>query len=447
MALNASIFGNMLNAPKSPEEYAAERENLLAARQTNVLKRQKADEYTKGIERQNQLLTLLSGGADSSALRKAGYLDEASAWEKNNAAVSKDRAAADEHSFNLAQKRYDTYRKAAASRYNDPNLSKQSVLGDIEQMKGMGILTPELADHLASQLPEDPMELRKVVKDAAMSQLNGEQLLTAFGPKPEKFDSGGQIITRDMNPNSPTYGQNTGGAPIVKVATPGDLIRQWNNIRSNARMSANAGGGAGGVANAGGAPAKPAKPLPVAALKMQQDSLDAIGTAGGINADLGAVLQQVESGSLQLGPVKNAVGSVRNTLGVSNENSQNLATFKATLEKLRNDSLRLNKGVQTDGDAQRAWNELLSNINDPGVVAKRLKEIRSLNSRAIELHNDNLGNIRSNYGAQPIDTTKRATQKPAIESAVKRINSDEEYNALPSGATFIAPDGKTRRKP
>lgn len=220
-----------------------------------------------------------------------------------------------------------------------------------------------------------------------------------------------------------------------------------NNIRSNKRMSANAGGGAGGLANAGGAPAKPAKPLPVAALKMQQDSLDAIGTAGGINADLGAVLQQVESGSLQLGPVKNAVGSVRNTLGVSNENSQNLATFKATLEKLRNDSLRLNKGVQTDGDAQRAWNELLSNINDPGVVAKRLKEIRSLNSRAIELHNDNLGNIRSNYGAQPIDTTKRATQKPAIESAVKRINSDEEYNALPSGATFIAPDGKTRRKP
>jgi len=244
--LNASIFGNMLNAPKSPEEYAAERENLLAARQTNVLNKQKADEYTKGIARQGELRNLLAGGANADVLRKSGFLDEASAWEKNNAAVSKDRAAADEHSFNLAQKRYDTYRKAAASRYNDPNLSKQSVLGDIEQMKVMGVLTPELADHLASQLPEDPVQLREVVKAAAMSQLNGEQLLTAFGPKPEKFDNGGQIITRDMNPNSPTYGQNTGGAPIVKVATPGDLIRQGNNIRSNERMIGN--GGGGGVA-------------------------------------------------------------------------------------------------------------------------------------------------------------------------------------------------------
>jgi hypothetical protein len=30
---------------------------------------------------------------------------------------------------------------------------------------------------------------------------------------------------------------------------------------------------------------------------------------------------------------------------------------------------------------------------------------------------------------------------------VKRIASDAEYNALPSGATFVGPDGKQRRKP
>lgn len=225
MALNASIFGNMLNAPKSPEEYAAERENLAATRSTNMLNQAKVGEYQAGIKRQGELRNLLAGGADAGALRKAGFLEEAGSWDKNNAAVAKDRAAADEHSFNLAQKRYDTYRKAAASRYNDPNLSKQSVIGDIEQMKGMGVLSPELADHLASQLPDDPMQLRDVVKAAAMSQLNGEQLLTAFGPKPEKFDNGGQIITRDMNPNSPTYGQNTGGAPITKVVSPDSQLQ------------------------------------------------------------------------------------------------------------------------------------------------------------------------------------------------------------------------------
>lgn len=92
--LNASIFGNMLNAPKSPEEYAAERENLLAARQTNVLNKQKADEYTKGIARQGELRNLLAGGADSSALRQAGFLDEASNWDKNAAEAGLKRSQA-----------------------------------------------------------------------------------------------------------------------------------------------------------------------------------------------------------------------------------------------------------------------------------------------------------------------------------------------------------------
>jgi hypothetical protein len=240
MPLNASIFGNLLNAPKSPEEYALERQQAESGALTNALNRQKVDEYTKGIERQNQLRTLLSGGADSSALRQAGFLDEASNLDKSAAAVAKDRSSADESAFKLASQRYDVYRKTAASRYNDPNLSKQSVIGDIQQMKAMGVLTPELADHLASQLPDDPVQLREVVKSAAMSQLNGEQLLTAFAPKPEKFDSGGQIIARDMNPNSPTYGQNTGGAPIVKVQSPDSRASIAATIRGQDKADARA---------------------------------------------------------------------------------------------------------------------------------------------------------------------------------------------------------------
>ena len=42
------------------------------------------------------------------------------------------------------------------------------------------------------------------------------------------------------------------------------------------------------------------------------------------------------------------------------------------------------------------------------------------------------------------------TQLPppgADQGGAKRINGDADYDALPSGATFIGPDGKTRRKP
>ena len=419
MALNASIFGNMLNAPKSPEEYLAERQNLQASKLANALNQQKADEYTKGIARQGELRNLLAGGADAGALRLAGFLGEAADWDKNAALVAKDKAAAAKDTNDANLKTWQAYRDQSSMIRNPQEAVAWITRGYNDPIIGPFLQRFGSLEEGVSRIPQDPAGF--------------EQWRMGVGSNVDKMAE--HAMKQQEFGETVRHNKSTEG------------IQERNNIRSNERMIGNGRGGVGGDAPSGGVSAKPSKPLPVGALKMQQDSLDAIGTAGGINADLGAVLQQIESGALQLGPVKNAVGSVRNTLGVSNENSQNLATFKATLEKLRNDSLRLNKGVQTDGDAQRAWNELLSNINDLGVVAKRLKDIISINSRAIELHNDNLGNIRSNYGAQPIDTTKRATQKPAIESAVKRINSDDEYNALPSGATFIAPDGKTRRKP
>lgn len=157
-----------------------------------------------------------------------------------------------------------------------------------------------------------------------------------------------------------------------------------------------------------------ARALPASALRMQQEELDAIGTASSINADLGAVANQIKDGKLQLGPVNNIVGAGRNMLGMSNESSRNLATFQSTLERLRNESLRLNKGVQTDGDAQRAWNELLQNINDPKVVRQRLEEIQKINERAAGIRRMNVDAIRNNFNAGPLDTSGYSSQSSAI---------------------------------
>lgn len=158
----------------------------------------------------------------------------------------------------------------------------------------------------------------------------------------------------------------------------------------------------------------PPKPMPAAALKMRQDAVDAIGTASTMSADLGALAAQIEDGGLSLGPVDNLISEGRNYVGRSSENSRNYQSFKATLERLRNESLRLNKGVQTDGDAQRAWNELLTNINDPQGVAQRLREIDAINRRAIELQQFNLDLIEQNYGRQPTDTAPLRSQPAAV---------------------------------
>lgn len=162
------------------------------------------------------------------------------------------------------------------------------------------------------------------------------------------------------------------------------------------------------------AAAPPAKPMPTSALKMQQEELDTIGAASGIQSDLAAFDKQIEDKKLNLGVVSNLINQGRNLAGMSTEQSRNLNSFKATLEKLRNDSLRLNKGVQTDGDAQRAWNELITNINDPKVVRQRIAEIRALNDRAVQLRRLNVDTIRNNFGQAPLDVSDRTNLPTAV---------------------------------
>ncbi len=59
---------------------------------------------------------------------------------------------------------------------------------------------------------------------------------------------------------------------------------------------------------------------------------------------------------------------------------------------------------------------------------------------------NSLGRGRLGTGAAPSGASAPAGAAPA-GGAPKQIASDADYNALPSGTTFIGPDGKTRRKP
>lgn len=153
----------------------------------------------------------------------------------------------------------------------------------------------------------------------------------------------------------------------------------------------------GGPADPANKPQAADKPIPVGALRLQLDATEALSVAEGLDDQLNKYATMIGSGTLDLGPVDNVVSAARNWAGASSDNSRNYADFRANLEKMRNDSLRLNKGVQTEGDAQRAWNELVASINDPATVVQRLKTIRELNRRAIQLQQDKLRAIEQNY--------------------------------------------------
>lgn len=162
------------------------------------------------------------------------------------------------------------------------------------------------------------------------------------------------------------------------------------------------------------------KPLPVGALKLSVEAQDAADTAAGINERLTNVEKRIADGKLSFGPLKNAVNSGLNMAGMSTEESRNFSSFKSDLEKMRNDSLRLNKGVQTDGDAQRAWNELMQNINDTALVKQRLAEIKQINERAKNLQLMEVDTINRNYGRTSEAAPSKVPARSNVDDLLKK---------------------------
>lgn len=166
------------------------------------------------------------------------------------------------------------------------------------------------------------------------------------------------------------------------------------------------------------------KPVPPTVIKSYNADRESIGQVNTINSELSRYSDQITAGKLDLGVMSNTVDAALNLSGRSTENSRNYASFRAGLERLRNDSLRLNTGVQTDGDADRAWKELIANINDRDVVNQRLKEIQRINLRGAALKEANLAIWVSQYpGLVP-------KQKPADISK----KSDDDLWAIANGS-------------
>jgi len=139
-------------------------------------------------------------------------------------------------------------------------------------------------------------------------------------------------------------------------------------------------------------------PIPTPALQDINNESETVNSVSSLNDRLKDYKSMLEDGRLDLGPAQNIISSSRNFLGESNQNSVNYGNFRADLERLRNESLRLNKGVQTEGDSQRAWNELMGSLNDSKMVASRLENIMNINNQAVSAKKSSIGRTYENYG-------------------------------------------------
>lgn len=238
----------------------------------------------------------------------------------------------------------------------------------------------------------------------AASMMAEATKMRTLGPDAALY-RGTELVATNKKPTKTTW-QDFGGYK-QRVTEQGDLVgeRVPKTESPDAMLWSQHGKGNGS-----------GKQLPAQALKLQQQELDELSAASSINADLGVLKNTVETGKLDLGPVSNFMSQAKNYTGMSDDNSKAFASFRATLERLRNDSLRLNKGVQTEGDSVRAWNELIQNINDPAIVSNRLDEIQKINQRAMNFRKMNIDAIRSNYGVEPLDTSGYEHVAPAVNA-------------------------------
>lgn len=83
--------------------------------------------------------------------------------------------------------------------------------------------------------------------------------------------------------------------------------------------------------------------------------------------------QQLASGELNLGPMTNSISGLRNMAGRSDSNSLNYDALMNWAKEARDAILAANTGVQTDGDAVRALDRIISTPNDERVVAAALQ--------------------------------------------------------------------------
>jgi hypothetical protein len=119
---------------------------------------------------------------------------------------------------------------------------------------------------------------------------------------------------------------------------------------------------------------------------------DEINTLQRNNNKLTNYATMIDKDQLDLGLVNNVVAKGRNFIGASDAKSRNYASFQADLQGMMNESLMLNKGTQTEGDANRAWKAILDNTNDPQLVRQRLTEIAKYNQQAIDAKNAQIAN-------------------------------------------------------
>lgn len=142
--------------------------------------------------------------------------------------------------------------------------------------------------------------------------------------------------------------------------------------------------------------------LPTTYQKAEEETLAAMPKIASNITQLRRVKSLLNSGELDLGAATNLGHEARNRLGYSSDQSREYALMRSTIEDLRNNILLLAKGVQTEGDAQRALNAITMSWNDAGVMSDAIDKYLALQDELLQASMARLQWRREEAGLAPI---------------------------------------------
>lgn len=187
------------------------------------------------------------------------------------------------------------------------------------------------------------------------------------------------------------------------------------------------------------APAVPSKPLPAVLQKAEEEDFDAGQAAINLANDSQKYLKSITSGQIKFGLIDRARLATQSAFGSNDPDVVARNDFERFKTTLVNESLRLNKGTQTEGDAIRASKEL-QGAESEADAAKAIQTLRDINARRAKDYQQSIVRRRKNA---KVGDPEVNLDVPQFEPYVF---TDADYAAVPKGATYFDPKGQRRVK-
>ena len=188
------------------------------------------------------------------------------------------------------------------------------------------------------------------------------------------------------------------------------------------------------------------KPLPSYLAKDEEADFGTATAATNLASDANNFIGRIKSGDIKFGLKDKASIRARQLVGSQDPDVLAREDYDKFLKVLTNESLRLNKGTQTEGDAVRAAKELESS-ESPQAAAAAMRRLVEINVRRTQNASEDVLRRRKNAN---FPAPERGIDVPKFDV---QIIDNKEYQSFlrnpkyPSGTVFIDPEGQRRTKP